>query len=149
MARDSENLEIAVAKMRKAGWRITEQRKSLYSILLEKSEPMSSKDILAVHKKIYSGKSMDLVTIYRIMDKFQEIGLIHKVGQGGKYVVCEHLDCKSSFHLIELCKSCGSAEEKHVPTKLISPLFDYVNKKHKFLSASHSFCIEGYCLSCQ
>ncbi len=149
MSKDPKSLDNAIAVMKKAGWRITEQRKSIYQILSEKSEPISPKDILSVHKKMHPEKSMDLVTIYRIMDKFQEIGLIHKIGQGGQYVVCEHLGCQSSFHIVEFCKICKKAVEKHVPLELVSKIFEFVKDKHGFISSEHSFCLEGYCDKCQ
>ena len=138
----------AIAIMKQAGWRITEQRKSMYSILSDSEGPLTPKEIMQKHKSLFPDKSMDLVTIYRIMDKFQEIGLIHKIGNGSQYVVCEHLDCRSSFHVIEVCKNCDSVSEKHVPMDLISPLFDYIKKNHEFVSAKHSFSVEGYCKNC-
>ena len=149
MSKEADSIDIAIEIMKKAGWRITEQRKAIYKILSEKKEPISPKEILKIHKSIYPEKSMDLVTIYRIMDKFQEIGLIHKIGQGAQYVVCEHLGCQSSFHIIEFCKICKSAVEKHVPHELVSKVFDFVKDKHGFISSEHSFCLEGYCSKCQ
>ena len=149
MSRKSKQVDLAISKMKEAGWRITEQRKTLYEILVEKNEPISPKEILNIHTKKHQGKSIDLVTIYRIMEKFEEIGLIHKIGQGSQYVVCEHLDCDSSFHIIELCKMCKNAVEKHVPINLISPIFEFIKDNHDFVFSEHSFCLEGYCKKCQ
>jgi len=149
VSKKSDQFDMAISKMKDAGWRITEQRKSIYQIIAQMKEPAAPKEILQIHKKKYPDKSMDLVTIYRIMEKFEEIGLIHKIGQGSQYVVCEHLGCSSSFHIIETCKLCKKAVEKHIPLDLMNPVFDFVKEKHGFFSSEHSFCLEGYCSKCK
>ena len=148
MTSSSKRMELAVAKMKEAGWRITEQRKNLYTLLLDSKEAMSAKDIMEVYKHRFPVKNIDLVTIYRIMDKFQDLELIHKVSKTGHYVVCEHLDCSSSYHIIEVCKSCDAILEKHIPAEIVEKLFEYVREKHEFLPSTHSFSLHGYCKKC-
>ena len=129
----------------KSRWRITEQRKTL-TVCSVSSGPTSPKEILALHKEKHLEKygSRDGLPHH---DKFEEIGLIHKVI--AQFVVCDHIGCSSAYHIIQLCKVCKKAEEKHVPYELVAPILSFVEDKHDFMSSQHSFCLEGYCKKCK
>ncbi|MEX1013552.1 MAG: Fur family transcriptional regulator [Candidatus Paceibacterota bacterium] len=83
--------------------RFTENREKILDLLIKVQSPISIKDI---NKKL--GKSMDLTTIYRTLEKFTEKNLIYKTNFGDTENYFEHQ--KTHHHHIT-CKKCGEKEE--------------------------------------
>ena len=67
-------LESACVRLRACGLRVTEPRMAILSALLSRSEPGS---IEQIHGQVGSGRC-DLVTVYRCMAAFEEIGLVRR-----------------------------------------------------------------------
>lgn len=67
-------LNQAFAQLRRAGLRITQPRIAIISALLERSQPCS---IEQIHNDLADG-SCDLVTVYRCLAAFEEIGLVRR-----------------------------------------------------------------------
>ncbi len=67
-------LESAVARLRECGLRVTAPRLAVLSTLLSRDEPAS---IEQIHSQVGAGQC-DLVTVYRCMTAFEEIGLVRR-----------------------------------------------------------------------
>lgn len=118
-------VEFATAKLKAAGLRITQPRLSLLAALVKHAQPTS---IEQLHTDL-GADACDLVTVYRCMAAFEEIGLVRRaffhngtalyeinLGQPTRYhVVCkatnrvEELDAESSS---ELHRNLQQIEEK-------------------------------------
>lgn len=67
-------LDAACARLREAGLRITQPRIAIISVLISKAQPVS---IEQIHAEL-NNKSCDLVTVYRCLGAFEEIGLVRR-----------------------------------------------------------------------
>jgi Fur family transcriptional regulator, ferric uptake regulator len=100
-------VEVATGKLKAAGLRITQPRLAILAALSRRAQPTS---IEQLHADV-GAESCDLVTVYRCMAAFEEIGLVRRaffhngtalyemnLGQPNRY----HVVCKSSNRLEEL-----------------------------------------------
>jgi Fur family transcriptional regulator, ferric uptake regulator len=67
-------LDTACGRLREAGLRITQPRIAIISVLIARSQPVS---IEQIHAEL-NNKSCDLVTVYRCLAAFEEIGLVRR-----------------------------------------------------------------------
>lgn len=67
-------LDAACTRLREAGLRITQPRIAIINALIARSRPIS---IEQIHAELNS-KSCDLVTVYRCLGAFEEIGLVRR-----------------------------------------------------------------------
>ncbi len=67
-------VEKACARLREAGLRITQPRIAILSVLIARGQPMS---IEQIHGELRT-RSCDLVTVYRCLAAFEEIGLVRR-----------------------------------------------------------------------
>lgn len=123
--RVSSPIELATAKLKSAGMRITQPRVSILAALNRTEHPIS---IEKLHSDL-GAEGCDLVTVYRCMAAFEEIGLVRRaffhngsalyeinLGQPVRYhVVCkateqvEELDAETSG---EIARTFSAIEEK-------------------------------------
>lgn len=100
-------VELATAKLKAAGLRITQPRLAILAALCARTQPAT---IEQLHQDV-GPENCDLVTVYRCMAAFEEIGLARRaffhngtalyvinVGQPARY----HLVCKSTNQVVEL-----------------------------------------------
>lgn len=67
-------VETACARLREAGLRITQPRIAILGVLIANGQPMS---IEQIHAELRN-RSCDLVTVYRCLAAFEEIGLVRR-----------------------------------------------------------------------
>jgi Fur family transcriptional regulator, ferric uptake regulator len=136
-ARVPSPVELATARLKSAGLRITQPRLAILDALSKRSHPAA---IEQIHEDVGAGQC-DLVTVYRCMAAFEEIGLVRRaffhngtalyeinLGQPVRYhVVCrnsdavEELDAETSDELRraivvveEKLRSRGYADVRHI-----------------------------------
>lgn len=76
---DSGNLtplQAAIAKIRGAGLRITQPRIALLTLLIESDSPVT---IETIHRDLQKKHPFDIVTIYRCLAAFEELGLVRRL----------------------------------------------------------------------
>ncbi|HVS52174.1 MAG TPA: transcriptional repressor [Opitutaceae bacterium] len=106
-AKTPNPVEIATSKLKSAGLRITQPRLAILAALSKRAQPTS---IEQLHQDV-GAANCDLVTVYRCMAAFEEIGLVRRaffhngtalyeinLGQPTRY----HVVCKSTNHVEEL-----------------------------------------------
>jgi Fe2+ or Zn2+ uptake regulation protein len=99
----------AVRVLRTTGHRITNPRILVIKALAESNQALSA---YAIHERVAAnGGKIDVVTVYRILSTFQELGLVHRIGIVDGFIPCrikvDHED--RSQHLI--CSACGCVTE--------------------------------------
>lgn len=67
-------VETACARLREAGLRITQPRIAILGVLIARGQPLS---IEQIHNDLRN-RSCDLVTVYRCLAAFEEIGLVRR-----------------------------------------------------------------------
>jgi Fe2+ or Zn2+ uptake regulation protein len=141
--------DICIRTLKESGSRLTKARIALIECLSESKVPLSPKEILErAEKSLDKSESMDTVTVYRILDKLYELGLVHRVAPGGDYIACTHLSCQSMPHIMTHCVSCQKTNEIHVPEDILSPLMWFMKTQKKFEPKKHLFQLDGLCERC-
>jgi Fur family ferric uptake transcriptional regulator len=73
-AKGAVYLDLACARLKSAGWRITQPRLTLLAALIRAGEPRS---IDALHQEL-GPQACDVVTVYRCMAAFESIGIVRR-----------------------------------------------------------------------
>lgn len=92
--------------MRKAKLRITEPRKALLKELIAAAHPIAAEELHAV----LGVKDFDLVTVYRNLEAFAKIGVVHKFMTESGKALYELMDDHGHHHHHILCRRCHQAE---------------------------------------
>jgi Fur family transcriptional regulator, ferric uptake regulator len=126
-----------------ANLRETQPRTVVLSVLLEASVPLTHKE---VYKKIVQKKvSINLTTVYRILQKFADSGLIHTHVYSGGVVLCEHPRTKG-HHVLLCCKQCGVTKE--CLDSSLCKQESVIANKFGFSSIEHKSELVGLCSLC-
>lgn len=123
------------------GFRVTAARKASFELLLS-PHPQSMADILAKAKKL----NIDRVSVYRSIDLFEKLGIVHRIYVGWKYKL-ELSDQFVAHHHHMSCLNCGKIidiqDEAH-----IDAFISQIAKQSGFTPRRHQFEIDGYCQDC-
>lgn len=105
--RNSSPVELATSRLKSAGLRITQPRLAILEVLSRREHPTS---IEQIHDEV-GADNCDLVTVYRCMAAFEEIGLVRRaffhdgtalyemnLGRPARY----HVVCKATNRVAEL-----------------------------------------------
>jgi Fe2+ or Zn2+ uptake regulation protein len=104
----------AIAAMKQHGLRVTSPRLLVLRALYASPQPLNAQQ---VHNSVrQAGGHIDVVTVYRILAAFQEIGLVHFIGVAGGYAACSLDECHESDSEHAICESCGRVLELQIPT---------------------------------
>lgn len=131
-------------RVRRAGMKLTQQRGQLLKILLNHPEPISADEIFKKFNPRSEG--MDLVTIYRILKKFEEAGLVTRL-EFGDGVARFELTLESGHHHHHvICRVCQKVEPLHIcdleqHLKLVESM--------GYSQLSHRLDFFGVCSRCQ
>jgi Fe2+ or Zn2+ uptake regulation protein len=119
---------------------ITKARVVTFRLLIS-PEPQTISQILNKSEGI-----VDRVSVYRNIELFENLGLVHRVYVGWKYKL-ELSDKFVAHHHHLSCLNCGKTidieDEKH-----IDDFIKQLSDKFEFLPTRHQFEIDGYCRNC-
>lgn len=128
------------AILRQNGHQITKARENLFTAL-QFPDPQTIQEILQKSK----GK-IDRVSVYRNIELFEKLGIVHRVYIGWKYKI-ELTDNFTHHHHHLTCLNCGKiidiADEQH-----INEFIKRVTHEFGFTPRRHQFEIDGYCRDC-
>lgn len=104
-------IEVATSKLRSAGLRITQPRLAILAALSKRSAPIA---IEQIHEDVGPG-NCDLVTVYRCMAAFEEIGLVRRAFfHNGTALYEINLGLPARYHVV--CKATNRVEELDAQT---------------------------------
>ncbi len=139
--------ENVLEKMREAGLRLTQSRLKILELLEGTKKSLSPSEIFLTLQKKFKDQDFDRVTVYRILEKFEELEIVHAVGDG-KYIYCTHQACGHDKHFIAICTRCGNVTDVGGTTKTLQVLSDFLEKEAKFKMTNDSVVIRGLCQKC-
>lgn len=131
--------------------RLTAPRKMLIAFLSDNTAPMTPYEIRDQLK--LKGQKADVVTIYRILDEFEKIALVHKVMTLGRYVRCDeteleaHCEQDHGCHHYLICENCHKVEE--ISGENLHNLEKVIATKMKFQVKRHFLEFIGLCSNCK
>jgi Fur family ferric uptake transcriptional regulator len=122
------------------GLSITKERSEMFSILKNKSEPISISELVKTSEPIINRS-----TVYRTIDTFEKIGVITKIYSGWKYKIELSNDFNHHHHLT--CTQCSKVFEFKESPNLLKQL-NKIGEQKQFLVTSHSLELKGLCSTC-
>lgn len=127
--------------IKEKGYRLTKPREEILKVL--ESYPLTAQEIhnALVLKHI----SVDLASVYRSLELFVDMGIVHAIELGENKRRYELVDEKNHHHHL-ICNSCGNIEDISVDEK---KLLTEVDKKSKFKIDHHHLEFFGTCSRCQ
>ena len=138
--------EYAISKLKKNGLKITNSRCCVLDILAKTKCSLNAYEISAEAKKMKI--KIDTSTVYRILEAFQKLGLIHFLKEQNGYLCCQDFECDKAQHCHHqlVCEKCHKVEEIHLDdTDFIKSIRA---KNPKFKIQNHYFEFLGQCASC-
>lgn len=124
------------------GMRDTQPRRLVLKFLGQARKALSAQEL---HERIRTaGDVINLVTVYRILERFQSEDIVHR-HPSGDYSLCtipEHL----GHHGFLTCTDCGKTTEFHEPD--LCKIENAIARKAGYKPGTHLTEIMGTCKSC-
>jgi Fur family transcriptional regulator, ferric uptake regulator len=129
--------------IKESGYRLTSPRKTIVEILAKSDCALGALDLFEQGIKEHPG--LGLVTVYRTIEKLEELGLIQRVHQPGG---CHRYFRSATEHQhILLCTNCGNSV--FFSGDELSPLFAGVADTSGYEIRDHWLQLFGICPACR
>lgn len=122
-------------------YKITGPRVAVLTVLEKANLPLSA---YSIEERIPERIPINVVTIYRVLELFEKLGIVHKVHTREGYVRCD-FEKREGCHYFAVCDKCGRADE-FVNDKC--NIEEIVPKKLPFKNLKHLSEIAGVCDYC-
>jgi Fur family zinc uptake transcriptional regulator len=144
-------IEQALQILKQKGFRLTQPRRHVLEALAQATEPRSPYELtdwLAGH-----GQKVDTVSIYRILECLEDLGLVHRVLGTGKVLkcslegeeTCTRHQADHCHHLL-ICRQCQRIAEVHCPG--FESIMAQVSAESRFRIEAHHLEFLGLCEPC-
>ena len=122
------------------GLKNTPTRKAIFDVFSPECKPINAEYIFDKLKK-----DVDLVTIYRNLDSFEQTGIIRRLNLDKRSAYYELASDHHHHHIV--CTKCGATEEFEACD--IEKVIDKISKSSLFNTVNtHSFELFGVCKKC-
>lgn len=137
-------LEKLTDKLSSNNYKLTSQRKDILKVLLKNSNRhLSAEELYVEVKKI--NPDVGLATIYRSLEIFSEIGIVHQLDFDKNFKRYElNLEGKHHHHLI--CNKCGKIIEFN--DEVLEKFEKNLEKDYNFRIYDHRIKFFGVCEEC-
>ena len=148
----STYLEHALATLKEKNFRITKPRRLVLELLDRADKALSAYEIKNCLESL--GEKVDTVSVYRILETFEETHLIHRVLTTGKVTKCQleleetcTLDQADHCHHLLICSQCQVIKEVHCFGT--EGLVEALSKQANFTVQNHNLEFIGLCANCR
>ncbi len=113
-------LNQALTTLKNNNQKITKTRRWVLEQLADIKQPLNPYELI----KQSNNSDIDITTIYRNLEIFESLGIVHKIQSLWWYMPCihNHTWCQSAHDLI-ICRDCNTIEETHLDQKTKSLLW--------------------------
>ena len=133
-----------LTQLKDNGYRLTNARKAVVKIVAHASTALNPLEVFDQAKSVCP--SLGVVTVYRTLEKLEELNLIQRVHQpDGCNAYLPHAD--GHQHLI-ICEDCGKAEYFEGKEDM-DAFFSKVAGEHGFTVSEHWLQLFGICSECE
>ncbi len=130
-------------QLQACGYRLTGPRRAIVKIMASSQRTLGPLEIFDLGREQYPG--LGLVTVYRTLEKLEELSLIERVHQpDGCHTF---LRARNGHQHILLCVRCGRAE--YFSGDDLSPLIQNIASRSGFEIKDHLLQLFGKCADCQ
>lgn len=131
------------SRLQQIGCRLTAPRQAVIAILSQADQPLSPFEVFNQARRLCH--SLGLVTVYRTLERLEDLALIRRVFLPGKGLA--YLPAQSGADVLLLCRLCGHVEQVHEQT--LELLLQHVGQKLGYQIAAQTLEISGTCANCQ
>lgn len=132
-----------LAQLKDHGYRLTKARKAVVETVASTQFALSPLEVFELAKS--ACPSLGVVTVYRTLEKLEELGLIQRVHQhDGCNAYLPHAD--GHQHLI-ICQKCGKAV--YFEGDDMDTFFNKVASEHGYTVSDHWLQLFGICSKCE
>lgn len=126
------------------GVRFTPLRAKIYEILLQEDSSIGAYDLL--DKLKVNEESAKPPTVYRALDFFLDLGLVHKVESTNTFKACHHFGCSHPVQFL-ICDFCGDVKE--ISSESVKEKLESQAHQNDFKIISQTIEAHGVCQKCQ
>ena len=127
--------------LRENNYSVTAARQRVFQLLLGQ-EPQFMHQLLA-----RAGDTVDRVSIYRTIELYERLGIVHRIPIGWKYKL-ELSDIFLAHHHHISCLACGKVTAIKEDESL-ERLIEKMSAAAHFRLQAHQLELQGYCQNCQ
>jgi len=142
MSEAGKNYDQAIARLKVKHLKRTRQREALIAVLTKKHGPFTMDEF----QKLIRPVTCDLVTIYRCLAQFEEIGLVRRCDFGDGVARYELADENEHHHHV-ICRKCQRVE--NFEDDCLLETLEKIVRKRGFEDVSHSLEFFGVCPRCR
>lgn len=148
MTKIDQLLKHAKEKCQSEGGNFTVKRRDVLKALMQAENPLSAYELVEKYNET-NEQSIQPMSVYRILNFFVEMDLVHKLTSSNKYIVCSHLACQHKHHeqYFVACNTCGAVKEMSMTPELISQIKESAQSVGYHLTESQ-FELYGVCDKC-
>ncbi|MFC3122316.1 transcriptional repressor [Agaribacter flavus] len=133
----------AKAYCEKNGSRFTPIREKVYALLLQNEGSIGAYDLL--DRLRLTEDSARPPTVYRALDFFLNLGLVHKVESTNTFKACQHFDCSHPVQFL-ICEQCGDVQE--IQSTGVKDTLEAQAAENSFKIKSQTIEAHGVCKKC-
>lgn len=133
-------------RIKESGLRLTQPRTKILEALAQVERPIG---VYQLHDQMKEAKvKVNIVSIYRTLAAFQELGIVHYIPSQQGYMLCEAECCddQQTEHLV--CDQCGNVNELPIPQCATNDLKEQADARG-FRTTKIRVEVSGICLNCQ
>ncbi|MFN2110047.1 MAG: Fur family transcriptional regulator [Anaerolineae bacterium] len=135
--------ELLLECLRERGLRLTPQRELVLAALHQLDGPATVEEI---HARVHAvSTSVDISTVYRTLELFQEFQLVSSFDSGDGKRRYEHLGVEAPHHHL-VCRACGQVIP--VAQADLHPLAEHLVETYGFVVDEGDLTISGLCAAC-
>lgn len=130
------------------GLRFTEKRRRLLETLLSAAGPRSAYELADDYRRGF-GEELPIMTVYRMLDVFVDVGLVHKLRSTSNFIPCRHISCSHPHSVSQflICDGCGLVCEVDVAERDLAGLASRA-RESGFQLRCEQLELHGLCADC-
>ena len=137
----SQLFDTAIGRLKTGGGRMTKKREVLLNALLTFDRPASAEEI----RERADLNQSDLVTVYRNLESFENIGMLQRVPLENGTQLFELTAPNEHYHHL-ICRECHKTERLDLCVN--NTVFNQA-KKHGYTQIAHLMEVYGVCGQCE
>ena len=135
--------DIWLTQLQDSGYRLTEARRAVVKTVAASMRALTPVEVFDQARKSY--RALGLVSVYRTLEKLEELHLIQRVHQPQG---CQAFITTGQGHQhLLLCQNCGQAA--FFEGDDLEPLIDAISKKTGYAVNEHWLQLFGLCKNCR
>jgi Fur family ferric uptake transcriptional regulator len=133
-------LDTLKALLKKSGASLTKPRKTIFNLMLNQ-DPQSMQVLVK-----RAENKVDRATVYRTIDLFEQLGIVHRLNIGWKYKI-ELSDVFLGHHHHFHCSNCSKTFTLQ-PNPMLETMIDSAVAKEGYSPRGHQLEVYGLCQNC-